>query len=101
MKVGSLGAWDQHENKTHLMIHSCWLQAFMSNLIVELIHCSVAVVVWMICYDQPRTTIDTFNVTAALCRYAVEGSICHSAFLWWQKCWSGIIALLILNRSAL
>lgn len=37
----------------------------MSYLIVEIVSCSIATVVWMICYIQARPTVDIFPITAA------------------------------------
>lgn len=81
---GSLTAWDHHENKSFLMICSYWLQVFMSYLIVEMVRCSIAAVVWVVCYIQARPTADT-SITAALFRYKVGFSICCLTFLWQQK----------------
>lgn len=82
------------------MIRSCWLQT-LSYLIVEMVHCSVAAVVQMICYIQARPTVDTFPITATLFRYKVGVSICCLIFPWQQKRWSEIIALPMLTESAL
>lgn len=73
----------------------------MSYLIVEMVRCSIAAVIWMISYIQARPTVDAFPVTAALFRYEVGFSFCCLTFLWRQKCWSEIIALPILTESAL
>lgn len=68
---------------------------------MEMVRCSIAAVVWMICYIQARPTVDTFPITAALLRCKVGVSICCLTLLWQQKCWSEIIALQMLTESAL
>lgn len=82
---GNLGAWDQHENKSVMMIHSYRLQTFVSYLIVEIACHSIAAVVWMIWYIKAVPTVDTFP-TAVLFRYTVGVSICCLTFLWLEKC---------------
>lgn len=97
----NLSAWDLQENRSIFTKCSCWFQRLLGYLLME-ISCSMAAVVWMICYIQTRVTVDIFPITEAFFfRYRVGFSICCLTFLWQQKSVSEIIVLPVLTASVL
>lgn len=90
---GRRGAWGQHENKSILMIHSCWLQTFIRSLIVE--------IYWKIFYIQSRTTVILFLLQQPYLDIRLHFPFFCLMFLCGQNCWSQIVDLPILTESVL